>query len=371
MDFDLSADQRLLQRSARDYLARRAPLAVAREVLETPAPHHTALWRGVAEMGWPGTAVPAEYGGTGAGHLELALVAEELGRVLAPIPFASSVYLATEALLVAGTAEQRRRYLPRLASGELIGTLALAESAGEPGAADVHTTFAGGRLQGTKVPVSDGETAGLAVVVARTRRDEIALVLTELDAAGVERHSHRSLDPSRSQAALVFAGVPGERLGAPGDGWTRLGEILDRAAVLMAFEQLGGAERAFDLTREYILGRYAFGRPIASFQAVKHRLADLWAAIELARANCHFAAWALDAESVERDVAACAARVSATEAFELAAREMIQLHGGVGFTWEFDCHLFYRRSKLLALALGSASCWREKLVARLERQRAA
>jgi alkylation response protein AidB-like acyl-CoA dehydrogenase len=213
--------------------------------------------------------------------------------------------------------------------------------------------------------VPDGEAAGLAVVAAREGAG-LSLVLVELGAAGVTREPLACVDPSRSIARLRFEGAPAERLGAAGLGAATIERLLDRAAVLMAFEQLGGAQRAFEITREFCLGRYAFGRPIASFQALKHRLADLYVAIELARSSCYYAAWALSAGSDELPRAACGARVSASDAFELAGREMIQLHGGVGFTWEYDCHLFYRRSKFLALALGNASQWREKLIQRLE-----
>ena len=147
--------------------------------------------------------------------------------------------------------------------------------------------------------------------------------------------------------------------------------LLDRAAALMAFEQLGSATRALEITREFVMGRYAFGRPIASFQAVKHRLADLWCEIELARSNCFWAAWALENDESELQLAACSARLAATRALELAAVEMVQLHGGVGYTWEYDCHLFYRRSRLLGAALGGAPAWRDRLVARIDERAAA
>jgi alkylation response protein AidB-like acyl-CoA dehydrogenase len=358
MNFDFSEEQKLLQKTTRDYLDEHAPLSVCRGVLEANASYSEELWKGAAEMGWLGAALPEEYGGAGFGYLELALIAEELGRALAPIPFSSSVYLASEAVLRFGSDEQKQRFLPRLISGELIGTLALAEGAGRGGPELTETRLSGDRLTGTKLPVPDGDVAGLAVVVARE-----GLALVDLEGEGVERAPLSSLDPSRSQAKVTFQNAPAEPLQA---GWPELERLLDRAAVLSAFEQVGGAERAFEMTRDFTLGRYAFGRPVASFQAIKHRLADLYVAIELARSNVYYGAWALEHDAPELAVAACGARASASDAFELAGKEMIQLHGGVGFTWEYDCHLFYRRAKQLALSLGTADSWREKLIQRLE-----
>ncbi|MCH2170836.1 acyl-CoA/acyl-ACP dehydrogenase [Myxococcota bacterium] len=364
MNFDFSEDQKLLQQTARDYLAEHSSLDLMREVLESDATYSDTLWKRTAEMGWLGATIPEEHGGAGFGPLELALLAHEVGRALSPIPFSSSVYLATEALMLAGTPEQCARYLPRLASGELIGTFALSERPGRASTSHLETQFNGNQLTGTKFPVSDGQIAGLAIIVAR-EGESTSLVMVELDAPGVTCESLESLDPSRGLARLSFANAPAERLGEAGTGTRLADSLLDRAATLMAFEQIGGAERALEITREYCLDRYAFGRPIASFQALKHRLADLYVAIELARSNAYYAAWALDTGNAELGTAACAARAAASDAFELAGREIIQMHGGVGFTWEYDCHLFYRRAKLLSVALGSADLWREKLIQRL------
>ncbi len=370
MNFDFSEAQKLLQKTAREFLEDRAPLQLCRRVLESETNWAPDLWKGIAEMGWLGTAIPEELGGAGFGYLELALIAEEVGRALAPIPFASSACLATEAILRGGTAEQRKRYLPRLAAGELIGTLALAEQPGHPNPRDIATRFREGRVTGRKIAVPDGAVATLAVVGARTPRG-FTLVLVDLNGPGVDRHEVASIDPSRSSASLSFEAAPAELLGGVGKGWALLERILDGAAVLFAFEQVGGAQRALELTKEFTMDRYAFGRPIASFQALKHRMVDIYVAIELARSNCLWGAWALSEEARDIGVAACTARVSATRAFELAATEMVQMHGGIGFTWEHDCHLFYRRAKYDAVVLGSAHHWRERLVRRLESRRAA
>jgi acyl-CoA dehydrogenase len=364
MNFDFSDDQKMLQKTARDYLTEHAPLSVCRAVLESDAPYSETLWKGVAELGWLGSAIPEEYGGAGFGRLELAMIAEEVGRALAPIPFASSVYLATEAILQFGSDGQKQAYLPALASGERIGTFAHAERAGEHGPEGVATTLKRGKLSGTKVPVADGDSAHFALVTARSGK-AVGLALVDLTGDGVTRTSVRSIDPSRSMTSIRFDDAPAQLLG-DARSWDAVRHALDRAAVLMAFEQLGGAQRAFDLTREFCLGRYAFGRPVASFQALKHRLADLYVEIELARSNAYYGAWALSNESPELGRAAAGARASASDAFELASTEMIQMHGGVGYTWEYDCHLFYRRAKWLGVVLGSAHQWREQLIQRLE-----
>jgi alkylation response protein AidB-like acyl-CoA dehydrogenase len=315
-------------------------------------------------MGWLGTAIPEQFGGAGFGYLELVLLAEEVGYALAPIPFSSSVYQASEAILLGGSPAQKEIYLPKLAKGEINATLALVERPGRLSAKHFKATFRDGRLNGHKLAVPDGHVADFAVVGAQ-HADETSLVLADLRSPGVTRRPVESIDPSRPQSALEFANAPAEILGEAGNGWATVEKVLDRAAVLMAFEQVGGAERALEMTREFCLGRYAFGRPIASFQAIKHRLADVYVAIELARSNAYYAAWALSTDASELASAACSARASASDAFELASQEMVQFHGGVGFTWEYDCHLFYRRAKLLGVTLGSADEWREKLMRRI------
>jgi len=370
MNFDFSEDQKLLQHTAKEFLTEHSPLSVCRSVLESDEPYSQSLWKGAAQLGWLGTAIPESYGGAGFGHLELAVIAEEVGRALAPIPFSSSVYCASEAIARLGTDEQKQRELVRLASGDAIGTVALTEKPGQNGPRAVEARFEGGRITGTKLPVPDGTAADLAVVPAQGAAG-VSLYLVSLAGDGVTRESIRSLDPARPMARVTFDGAPAELLGPDGGGIDAIESILDRAAVLMAFEQLGGATRAFEMTREFTMQRYAFGRPVASFQAIKHRLADLWCEIELARSNCYWGAWALSNEAPELGEAACLARIQASRAFDLTGVEMVQLYGGVGYTWEYDCHLFYRRAKASAVVLGSPASWREKLITRLEAKNAA
>jgi alkylation response protein AidB-like acyl-CoA dehydrogenase len=366
MNFDFSHDQKVLRDQARKFLAEHASSARVRRILDTDAPYDAELWQGMGEMGWMSTAIPEAYGGAGFGYLELCVIAEELGRSLAPSPFSSTIYLAAEALLRAGSEAQKKRWLPRIAQGQAIGCFALAEGSHAATADNVTTRAAAGRINGVKVPVMDGDVANFAVVAARTGDGGLGLFLVDLAGPGVSRTPVSTVDPTRSHARIAFADASAEPLGAAGGGWPLVERLLDRAAVLVAFEQVGGAQAALDMAREYALGRFAFGRQIASFQAIKHKLADMYVAVELARSNVYYGAWALSKDAPELPVAAAAARVAASEAYYHAAKENIQTHGGMGFTWEFDCHLHYRRAKLTGLWLGSARRWKDLLIARLE-----
>jgi alkylation response protein AidB-like acyl-CoA dehydrogenase len=340
-----------------------------RRILEGPEPYDKALWKEIAAMGWTGASIPEEYGGAGLGHLGLCVLAEELGSALAPVPFSSSIYLAAEAIMAGGSEAQKRTWLPKLASGEAIGTLALAEGPGKADPRRLRTTFRNGVLTGEKLPVPDGDVANVAVVVAQGERG-VVLALADLEGAGVQRHSVETIDPSRSHARITFENAAAEPLGGASAGESLLRSVQDRAAVLFAFEQVGGAQRALEMARDYALERYAFGRPIGSFQAIKHKLADVYVATELARSNAYYGAWALSRDAAELPLAAASARISANEAYFLAAKENIQVHGGMGYTWEFDCHLHYRRAKLLSLALGSTRLWKDRLVTQLEQANA-
>jgi len=367
MNFDFSPEQKQLRDQARRFLADKCPPAAVRAVLEGSQSYDRALWLGLGEMGFLGAAIPEEYGGVGLGHLELCVIAEELGRVIAPVPVTSSIYLAAELLMLAGTEAQKLAWLPKLASGEAIGTLALGEGLGRVTEKSIKASVANGKLSGTKAPVADGDIANLAIVAAR-EGGTISLFLVDLDGAGVTRTALETIDPTRGQANVTFADAPAERIGAAGDGWRLASEVMDRAAILIAFEQVGGADRALEMGRDYALERMAFGRQIGSFQAVKHMLADMYVAATLARSNAYYGAWALSTNAAELPVAAATARVSSTDAFQICSKNNIQVHGGMGFTWAFDCHLYYRRSNALALALGSKSTWEDLLIERL-RQR--
>lgn len=375
MNFDFSDEQKQMRDEARKFLSQRSSPKAVRAVVEGKAPYDKELWKGLAEMGFIGVAIPEEYGGTGAGHLELCVIAEEIGRALAPVPFASTVYLAAEALMLAGSDAQKKKWLPKIAAGEAIGTLALFEGKGNPSAKAIKTTASNNTISGTKKPVADGAIADFAIVAARTgagnSERDIALYLVELKGEGVTAKALTSIDPSHDQAEIVFKNAKAEPLGKPGDGWSILTQVLDRAAVLTAFEQVGGADRALEMGRDYALDRIAFGRPIGSFQAVKHMLADMYVSATLARSNSYYGAWALSTNAGELPEAAAAARISATQAFQHCAKNNIQVHGGMGFTWEFDCHLYYRRANATALSLGSLSYWEDQLIDRMRKKNAA
>jgi alkylation response protein AidB-like acyl-CoA dehydrogenase len=375
MNFEFSDEQKQLKDEARRFLEAKCPPKAVRAVLDGSEPFDRTLWKSLADQGYLGVVVPEEYGGLGAGYLEACVIAEELGRVLAPVPFASSVFLATEFLLVAGSDAQKAAWLPKLVAGEAIGTFAVAEGVGAATPRTLKTTASGGTLTGTKLPVADGEVADVAVVLARSApgADErgLSLYLIDLTGPGVTRETVETIDPTRSHARITFKDAPGELLGAAGEGWGILQQVYDRAAILTAFEQVGGADRALEMARDYALERMAFGRPIGSFQAIKHMLADMYVSATLARSNAYYGAWALSTDAAELPEAAATARVSATQAFQLCAKNNIQVHGGMGFTWAFDCHLFYRRSNLLALSLGALSQWEDKLISRLRAKNAA
>ncbi len=375
MNFDFSDDQKMLRDQARKFLTEKCPPKTVRKVLESDGQYDKALWKQIAEMGWLGTAIPEQYEGLGLGHLELCVIAEEMGRVLAPVPFASSVYLATEAILLAGSEEQKKKYLPKLAVGEIIGTFAIAEGPQPPSPKSIKATFRGGKLDGVKTPIVDGEVADFAVVLARSSdtggERSLSLAIVDLKGAGVSRRTVKTIDPSRGHAEITFKGTSAEALGPAGDGWDLARRVLDRAAVLMSFEQVGGADACLAMAKDYALNRYAFGRQIGSFQAIKHKLAEMYVWNELARSNAFFGAWALSTNAPELPEAAAGARISATDAFHFASKENIQTHGGMGFTWELDCHLYYRRAKQLGLTLGSARVWKDRLVNHLEKKNVA
>ncbi len=366
MNFEFDEDQNLLRDQAQGFLKDNCSAAVVRGILEGDAAYDAELWQKIVDMGYTATVIPEEFGGLGLSYLELSVIAEELGRVAAPVPFSSSVYLATEALLLAGSTQQKETWLPRLAAGEVIGTFAFAEGHGRPSPSSLTSSVSDGKLTGTKLPVADGDAAGIAVVVANN-----GLYLVELDQDGVTRRDVPTLDPSRGHSRIEFAGAKAEALGDPGEGWALTQKILDRAAVLFAWEQVGGSEASLEMAKEYALGRYAFGRPIASYQAIKHKLANMYVKNTLAKSNCYYGAWALNTGAPELGLAAATARVSATQAYYFASKENIQTHGGMGFTWEFDCQLYYRRAKLLSVNIGSEGFWQDRLITAVEQSNAA
>lgn len=371
MNFDFSDDQKFLKEQARKFLSERAPMAKVRHVLDNEAvSFDRGLWKEIADMGWLGTAIPEAYGGLGLGELELCVLAEEMGRSLAPVPWSSTLYLLAEALKIAGTHEQKQAILPHIASGDVIGCLAVSEGPGAPSVNSLACAFNGQTVTGVKLPVADGDVATHALVLAR-HGQSATLVLVDMSHAGVSKDVLKTFDPTRSHARVAFDQAPAQIIGEAGDGFGLLNRIYDRAAVLFGFEQIGGSQACLEMATDYAKGRYAFSRQIGGFQAIKHKLADIYVALEIARSNAFYGAWALSSDAPELPLAAASARIAACEAYYLATKENIQTHGGMGFTWDVDCHLFYRRAKLLAVQIGAPALWKERLVKRLELRNAA
>ena len=373
MNFDFSDDQKLLRDQARKFLFDKCDRKSVRTILDDDQLHyHKELWSQISEMGWTGTAIPEEYGGLGLGMLELCVIAEELGRSLAPTPFSSSIYLFAEFIKNYGSEDQKKKFLPSIASGEKIGTFALSETNGTPKPSNVKTEYSSEKINGYKSPVGDGETADYLIIAANSdnkgNRNSLSLYIVDLHQDGVSKTSLETIDPTRPACSIKFENVKAELLGEQGMAWDMTENIFNRAAVLYSFEQVGGAQVSLDEAKKYSMERFAFGRQIGSFQALKHKMADMYVKIELARSNAYYGAWALSTDSNELPVAAAGARVSASDAFNYAAKENIQIHGGVGFTWDYDCHLFYRRSKLLSLNIGSTRQWKENLISNLEKR---
>ena len=373
MNFDFSDDQKLLRDQARKFLQDKCDRSVVRSILEDDKQKYSKeLWKDICEMGWTGTVIPEEYGGLGLGMLELCVIAEELGRSLAPIPFSSSIYLFAEFVKAYGSEDQKKKYLPRIASGDIVGTFALSETNGTPRPNNIKANVSDEKLNGEKTPVNDGEVADLIIVAANSdnnaNHNSLSLYIVEKNDPGISTSSLETIDPSRPACSISFNSVNAEQLGQKGEGWSMIENIFNRAAVLLSFEQIGGAQVSLDEAKKYSLERFAFGKQIGSFQAMKHKMVDMYVKIELARSNAYYGAWALSTDSNELPIAAAGARVSASEAYDYASKENVQIHGGVGFTWEYDCHLFYRRSKLLSLNIGSIRHWKENLISNLEKR---
>ena len=357
MNLDFSDDQKFLQNEARKFLQKENSLLRNRSVLEEETYIDKELWEKIVALGWTGIRIPEEYGGLGLGHLELCVIAEELGRFLAPVPFSSSVYLFTEAIINYGNAEIKRKYLPKLVSGEIVGTLAVTENLFAPSMNNIKVTC--------RIAVPDAEISTHAIVVAQSNNG-VTLQIVDLSLSGVTVEHQENIDESRGHFSIDFNNVESELIGDSVSGWDLFESIINQAAVLFSYEQIGGSQASLDMAIDYAKERYAFGRPIGSYQAIKHKLADMYIALTLAKSNCYYAAWSLSTNSADLPSASATARVSATKAYQLCSKENIQTHGGNGFTWEYDCHMFYRRSKLLSLNIGSLSNWREKLVTSLE-----
>ena len=366
MNLDFSDDQKFLQSEAQKFFNKEGGLSSARSVMDNSLEGDSELWQKIVELGWTGIRVPEAYEGLGLGHLELCVIAEELGRSLAPVPFSSSVYFFTEALIKFGSEDIKSNILPKLVSGEVIGTYGISEDMHQATESNLSVSVTSEKISGVKIAVPDAGLASQMIVVVKSNSGT-DLRLVDLNDASVTVTMQKNLDTSKAFYKVEFDQTPSKLIGETGQGWSYIQHLLDQAAVLFAFEQVGGSQAALDMAKAYSMERFAFGRQIGSYQAIKHKLADMYIAVTLAKSNCYYGAWALSSESAELPLAAATARVSATKAFQLCSKENIQTHGGNGFTWEYDCHLFYKRSKVLSVLLGSESTWKEKLVTNLEK----
>ena len=363
MDFDFSDDQEEIRQAVARLLDEQTSFAKSHEMLDKAAGLDRDLWEQMAQGGWLAVTIPEQFGGAGMGAVELAVLAQEIGRTLAPIPFGAAQYLAIPALVEFGSDAQKSAILPGLASGQKIATAALCENTGFA-PQTVTAKVVDGKISGVKSPVSDGDVADVAIVAAVDEAGAPGLFIVDLKSDGVRVEPLDAMDPTRPQSRVVLDGAAADRLmGADGAAIDRL---LDGGAVLVAFEQLGIAGRALDIATSYALERTAFGRQIGGFQALKHRMADMFAKIELARSNAFFGAWALAKNDERLTEAAACARLTALDACQFTCEETIQIHGGIGYTWVADPHLFLRRGWHLKALLGPSAIWSERLVGALK-----
>lgn len=369
VNFAFSDEQEQLREFVRNFLDDKSAEAAVREQMDTEQGFDRAVWDQMAEqMGLQAIAIPEEFGGQGFSFVELIVVLEEMGRSLLCAPYFSSVVLAANTLLLSGDDSAKSTYLPGIASGGTIATLALTEENGrwdESGVtARATSTGDGWAIDGTKSFVLDGHTADLLLVAARTDKG-VSLFAVDGSASGVTRTLLSTMDQTRKQAKIEFAGTPAKLIGSEGEGWGVLERVLDLAAVALAAEQVGGAQKCLDMSVEYAKVRVQFGRPIGSFQAIKHKCADMLLEVESAKSAAYYAGWCAAEMNDELPQVASLAKSYCSEAYFHAAAENIQIHGGIGFTWEHPAHLYFKRAKSSELLFGDPTYHRELLAQRI------
>jgi alkylation response protein AidB-like acyl-CoA dehydrogenase len=372
VNFAFSEEQEQLREAVRRFLEAKSPESEVRRLMETTEGYDPAVWQQMAqELGLQSLAVPEAYGGQGFGFVELGIVLEEMGRALLCAPYFSSVVLAGQAILNAGDEAHRKELLPGIASGETIATLAFTEPNGRWDAAGITMEARpdgdGVRLEGTKMFVLDGHVADLIVTVARRPgtegTDGLGFYAVRADAEGLTRTPLTTMDQTRKQAKLEFAGVAAEPIG---DGaWPALSKTLDQAAIALCNEMVGGAQFVLEEAVQYAKDRVQFGRPIGSFQAIKHKCADMLLEVESAKSAAYYGSWVAAEDNDELPVVAPLAKAYCSEAYFHAAAENIQIHGGIGFTWEHNAHLYFKRAKSSEILLGDATYHRELLAQRI------
>ena len=374
MNFAFSEEQDALRETVAQFLEQKSASADVRTLMETTDGYDPEVWKQMgAQMGLQGLHIPEEYGGQGYSFVELGIVLEEMGKRLLCAPYFATVALAANAVMNAGSDSQKKELLPGIAGGETIATLAFTEPSGKWGADGIEMTYEqsgdGYTLTGEKMFVIDGHNANLIVVVARkagtSGAEGLSFFTVAGDAAGLTRTALETMDMTRKQAKLEFSGVKAELLGEEGAGWAPLSKTLDQAAVCLSSEMVGGSQQVLDMSVDYAKVRVQFGRPIGSFQAIKHKCADMLLEVESAKSAAYYAAWAAAEDNDELPTVACLAKAYCSEAYFHCAAENIQIHGGIGFTWEHDAHLYFKRAKSSETYLGDASYHRELLAQRI------
>jgi alkylation response protein AidB-like acyl-CoA dehydrogenase len=375
VDFAFSEEQEMLRRSARDFLAKECSPKVVRRLMDGQDTFDAALWKKIADLGWTALGVPEQYGGVGT-FLDLIVVLEEAGRALLPGPFFSTMGLAVPTLIEAGTEAQKKEVLSAIAEGSARATVALTEASGRWDAEGVRLAAqqsgGGWRLNGTKLFVPDAASADYVVVVARTRgegEDGITLLLVKGRPKGMTITPLETLDMTRRWSEVKFENVQVSAdavMGAPDKGWAPLRRALDWATAALCAEMIGGAQKVLETSTDYAKTRQQFGKPIGIYQAVSHKLADMLVLAESGRSATYYAAWAVDADAPDRSLASSMAKAYVSDAYRKVAGDGIQVHGGIGFTWEHDMHLYFKRAKASEVTLGDATYHRELVAQALD-----
>jgi len=373
MDFGFSEEQEMLRSSARDFLAKEAPMTYVRKMMEDEVGFTAELWKKMADLGWMGLILPEQYGGSGLDFVDLIVVLEEMGRVVLSGPFFSTVVLGGVALLDGGSAALKDALLPKLASGELQVTLAQLEPSGRWDADGIQLAAkadgGGYVLSGTKLFVPDAHTADHLVIAGRTPgssgTDGISLFLVDAKAPGITTTQLKTMDQTRKLGEVVLKDVrvPADRvLGPVGQGWALLDRVIDRGKVGLCAEMCGGAQRVLEMSVDYAKVREQFGKPIGSFQAIQHKCANMLVEVESSKSVTYYAAWAVANGVAEAPLAAAMAKAYCSDAYRHVSGEGIQIHGGIGFTWEHDMHIYFKRAKSSEVTFGDAT-WNRELVA--------
>lgn len=367
MNFGFSEDQEQLRAQVRRFLDTECPMERVRQVMALTEPHDRALWARIAALGWPALTVPEAHGGLGLSWEDLVVIAEEMGRTLFPSPLLSSA-IATRAIVLMASERQKARWLPPIASGESIATLAVLEGSDDLSVAGVELVAENNGeqivLTGTKMFVPYAHAADLLLVAAR-EQGGVSLFAVPAGAAGMTITPLRLIDPTKRAAQVVLEAVavdPSDRIGEPGSAWSDISAVLDAGTVALAAEMVGAADAALHLASEYAKVRKQFGHPIGRFQGVKHRLAEIFVDVEQSRSLVYFASWAVDHQSDPR-AAVSMAKAYASQALDRAGEEGIQIHGAIGFTWECDAHLYYKRGRYCRSLDGSPEYHHERLLA--------